>query len=75
MQANKLLSYLIDSPYLFSKVIKECFTHLLVQALSFSMFIDDGLLKAKPDIIESHKQIVLDTCHDLCLVINWEKYI
>lgn len=72
---NVLVFGLNVSPYFFSKVIKEFVTYLRAQALRFSMFVDDGLLRAKPDIIASHKELLLDTCHDLGLVINWDKSV
>ena len=49
------------------------FSYLRTQKLRFSSFVDDGLLAAQTDIINSQKELLLDTYSRLGLFINFEK--
>ena len=61
------------SPWYFNKLIREFVTHLRARQLRFSMFVDDGILLAAPSIIVEQKLLLLKSCTDLGLNINWEK--
>ena len=61
------------SPWFFNKVIRAFVEYTRQQNHRLVVFVDDGLLIAKPDVIEEQKSFLLKVCKDLGLNVNYEK--
>ena len=61
------------SPYFFNKVIRPVVCFVRSQGIKLCVFVDDGLVSAKPGCIVDHRDFVLDTFIELGFLINYEK--
>lgn len=61
------------SPWYFNKLIRELVSYIRSNEIRFSVFVDDGILMSKPELVNDQKQFIIKTCNDLGLVINFEK--
>ena len=70
---KSLMFGLNASPYYFHKVLRAVVKYLRGKGLRVVLFVDDFLLLAQPDEMESHKQLFLETLEKLGLMINYDK--
>ena len=61
------------SPYFFCKTLKPIITFLRSKGIRVSVYVDDFILAAETDLIENHKNVLLDTLLKLGIVVNFDK--
>lgn len=61
------------SPYFFHKVVRPAVSFLREQHIRLSVYVDDGLVAARPSAIVDHRDFVLDTLDDLGFLVNYQK--
>lgn len=61
------------SPYFFCKSLRPVIQYLRTQGLRVTAYVDDFILAAQKELIQSHKSVLLDTLQKLGWVINEQK--
>lgn len=61
------------SPYFFCKTIKPIVSYLRSIGVKVSVYVDDFIVSAKPDVIEHHRDILLQTLQKVGVSVNFEK--
>ena len=61
------------SPFYFNKTVRAVVQYLRLQKLRYSSFVDDGLLLSQPELMQAHKELLLNTYSRLGFFINLEK--
>ena len=61
------------SSYFFCKMVRPIVAHLRQQGLKTVSYVDDYLLTARADIIDSQIATLIHTFNTLGILINWEK--
>ena len=64
---------LSSSPYFFCKAIRPVIQYLRMKGLRVTAYVDDFILAAQKESIQSHKTLLLDTLRKLGWVINMQK--
>lgn len=61
------------SPFYFTKILRPVVTFLRTLGIRIVLYVDDFILFATKDAIQSHKSILLSTLEQLGWVVNFEK--
>jgi len=61
------------SPFVFCKILRPVVSYLRNLGLKLVIYVDDGILGAKPNVIIQHRDTLLDLFYELGWCINLEK--
>ncbi len=61
------------SPYYFYKILRPVVQYLRENNLRINLWVDDFLLMCQPGVATDHKDLLLNTLHDLGWSVNYEK--
>jgi hypothetical protein len=61
------------SPYFFCKILRPIVAFLRSIGIQISVYVDDILISASEDLIEKHRDFVLEILQKLGLNVNFQK--
>ena len=62
-----------NSPYFFGKTLKPVVQYLRSIGIRLVLYVDDFLILGQPDVIEGHRDLVIETLETLGWTLNYKK--